>query len=58
MIILEDFALTEASCATVRVLREFPRLRLPPDYPIVPTGEERQELTVFLRSADGCKVVV
>ena len=48
----------EASYAMIRLLREFPHLRLPPDYPIVPTGQEKQELTVFLKSADGCKVLL
>ncbi|KAL8725229.1 MAG: hypothetical protein Q9181_006492 [Wetmoreana brouardii] len=54
----KDFALMEASCLIVRILQEFPNIRLPPGYPVVPTGQEKQELTVFLKSADGCKVVV
>ena len=54
----EDFALTEASCAVVRLLQEFPHIRLPPGHPVVPTGQEKQALTVFLSSADGCKVVL
>ena len=56
--VTEDFALTEASCAIIRILQEFPTIRLPPGYLVVPTGEEKQELTVFLRSAEGCKVLV
>lgn len=56
--LLEDFALMEASCLIVRILQEFPDIRLPPGHSIVPTGQEKQELTVFLKSADGCKVVV
>lgn len=56
--ISEDFALTEASYLTIRILQEFPTIRLPPGYPVVPTGQEKQELTVFLKSAEGCKVVV
>ena len=48
----------EASYAMIRLLQEFPHLRLPPDHPIVPTGQEKQELTVFLKSADGCKVLL
>lgn len=55
---LEDFALTEASYATVRILRAFPSLRLPPELPVVPTGQEKQALTIFLSSADGCKVLL
>lgn len=48
----------EASCAIIRLLQEFPCIRLPPDYPTVPTGQEKQELTVFLKSAEGCKVLL
>lgn len=48
----------EASCLIVRILQAFPDIRLPPGHKVVPTGQEKQELTVFLRSADGCKVVV
>lgn len=48
----------EASYAIVRIVQEFPDIRLPPGHPVVPTGQEKQELTVFLKSADGCKVVV
>ncbi|KAI4267478.1 MAG: hypothetical protein LQ337_008330 [Flavoplaca oasis] len=54
----KDFALMEASCLIVRILQEFPDIRLPPGHKVVPTGQEKQELTVFLKSADGCKVVV
>ncbi|KAL8826404.1 MAG: hypothetical protein Q9170_007415 [Blastenia crenularia] len=52
----EDFALTEASYVIIRILQEFPNIRLPPGYPVVPTGQEKQELTIFLKSAEGCKV--
>ena len=48
----------EASCATIRILQKFPAISLPSGYPVVPTGQEKQELTVFLRSAEGCKVVL
>lgn len=54
----EDFALMEASCLIIRILQEFPDIRLPPGYPVVPTGQEKQALTVFLKSAEGCKAVV
>ncbi|KAJ5522873.1 Cytochrome P450 E-class CYP52 [Penicillium frequentans] len=53
-----DFALTEASYAIVRIIKEFPTLRLPPEMPIVPPGEERQILTIVVRSAEGCKVLL
>ena len=55
---VEDFALMEASCAIICLLQKFPCIRLPPDYPVVPIGQEKQELTVFLKSADGCKVLL
>lgn len=48
----------EASYLIIRILQEFPDIRLPPGHPVVPTGQEKQELTVFLKSAEGCKVVV
>ncbi|KAL8739974.1 MAG: hypothetical protein Q9190_007265 [Brigantiaea leucoxantha] len=56
--VLEDFALMEASYAIVCILRRFPKLELPLGYPVVPVGQEKQELTVFLKSAEGCKVVL
>ena len=56
--ISEDFALTEASYLIIRILQEFPNIRLPPGYPVVATGQEKQELTVFLKSAEGCKVIL
>ena len=58
IVFVEDFAFTEASYAIVRILQAFPNLRLPPDYPVVPTGQEKQNLSLFLSSADGCKVMV
>lgn len=48
----------EASCAVIRIIQTFPNIRLPPDYPVVPTGQEKQALTIFLSSADGCKVLL
>ncbi|KAL9066240.1 MAG: hypothetical protein Q9161_007697 [Pseudevernia consocians] len=54
----KDFALMEASCAVIRIIQSFPNLRLPPDHPVVPTGQEKQTLTVFLSSTDGCKVLL
>lgn len=54
----EDFALTEASCAIVRILQTFPRIRLPEGLHTDPTGQERQLLTVLVTSAEGCKVVL
>ena len=54
----EGFALMEASCAIIRLVQKFPQIRIPPECPVVMTGQEKQELTVFLKSADGCKVLL
>lgn len=54
----KDFALMEASVAIVRILQSFPDIRLDPSHPVVPTGQEKQNLSIFLSSADGCKVLV
>jgi hypothetical protein len=54
----EDFALTEASYAIVRIIQTFPELRLPPETPNVPPGEEKQALTIVVSSAEGCKVLL
>ncbi|KAJ5325530.1 Cytochrome P450 E-class CYP52 [Penicillium brevicompactum] len=52
----KDFALTEASYAIIRIIQTFPDLKLPPDVPVAPTGEEKQNMTIVVMSADGCKV--
>lgn len=54
----EDFALTEASYAIIRIIQAFPKLRLPPGTVIVPPGEEKQALTIVVSSAEGCKVLL
>ncbi|KAI9042411.1 longevity assurance proteins LAG1/LAC1 [Aspergillus affinis] len=51
----QEFALTEASYAITRIIQAFPRLRLPPQTLTVPPGEEKQDLTVVVISAEGCK---
>ena len=56
MFVLEDYALMEASCAVVRILQTFPNIRLPSGHIAVPTGHERQNLTIVISSADGCEV--
>ncbi|KAJ5517892.1 Cytochrome P450 E-class CYP52 [Penicillium expansum] len=54
----KEFALTEASHAIIRIIQTFPKLRLPPETPIVPPGEEKQALTIVVMSAEGCKVLL
>jgi hypothetical protein len=58
MMIEEDFALMEASYGIVRILQTFPKLRIPPDLPREPTGQEKQALTSVVTSAEGCKVLL
>ena len=48
----------EASYAVIRILQTFPNIRLPPDEPIEPTGQEKQSLTIVVSSAEGCKVLL
>lgn len=48
----------EASCGIIRIVQTFPIIRLPPDYPSQPTGQEKQALTLVVASADGCKVLL
>ncbi|KAJ5685212.1 hypothetical protein N7536_007831 [Penicillium majusculum] len=54
----KEFALTEASHAIIRIIQTFPGLRLPPETPILPPGEEKQALTIVVMSAEGCKVLL
>ena len=46
----------EASCVVVRILQAFPHLRLAPGVMIDPVGQEKQELSIFLKPAEGCVV--
>lgn len=48
----------EASCGIVRIIQAFPNVRLPPDVPKEPTGQEKQSLTIVVSSAEGCKVLL
>ena len=53
-----DLALMEASCAVTRILQRFPSLALPPGVAKEPVGAEKQNVTIVLSSAEGCKVVL
>lgn len=55
---VEDFALSEASYAIVKILLTFPDLRLPPEMKKERTGQERQSLHIVVTSSDGCKVLL
>ena len=48
----------EASYAIVRILQEFPNIRLPEKEPVEPVGMERQTISLTLAPADGCKVLL
>jgi hypothetical protein len=48
--------MTEAAYAVVRILQRFPSIRIPSDEKIVPTGKERQTVTLVLLVGDGCRV--
>ena len=49
--------MTEAALA-VRILQEFPLIKLPMDETVVKTGKERQMITIVLSVGDGCRVCV
>jgi hypothetical protein len=51
-----DFAMTEAALAVVRILQEFPVIKLPTDETVVKTGKERQTITIVLAVGDGCRI--
>ena len=53
-----DFALMEASCAVTQIVRRFPGLALPPGVAKEPVGAEKQNVTIVLSSAEGCKVIL
>lgn len=52
----EDFALTEASYALIKILKAYPDIRLAPGVPNEPVGVERQTYTVGLFPTDGVQV--
>jgi hypothetical protein len=54
----EDFGLMLASCAIVRVIQEFPGIKLAPGESLEEPGTERQHLTLTLSNAEGCKVLL
>ncbi|KAL4874840.1 cytochrome P450 [Aspergillus karnatakaensis] len=54
----KDFALAEASYGFVRLLQGFPNLRLPPGTDVTTPGSEKQNLTIVVSSAEGCKVML
>ena len=51
-----DFALTEAAYTVVRLLQQFPVIRLPVGQKIELMGVEKQTMTLVLSSTEGCMV--
>ena len=54
----EDFGLMLASCAIVRIIQEFPGIKLAPGEVLEEPGTERQHLTLTLSNTQGCKVIL
>ena len=48
----------KAFCAVAQIVKQFPGLALPPGVAKEPVGAEKQNMTIVLSSADGCKVVL
>ena len=57
-LVVEEFALIEASYGIVRILQALPKLKQLPQEHQEPTGYERQSLTILVSSAKGCRVLL
>lgn len=55
-IAIVDFALTEAAYTIVRLLQEFPCIKLPESEVVQLPGAEKQVMTVVLAIGQGCRV--
>jgi hypothetical protein len=55
---IEEFALLEASYVIVRLLQTFEQFEYGSEHKFVKLGEERQDVTLVLASADGCQIRV
>ncbi len=51
-----DFALTEAAYTVVRLLHQFPIIRLPVGQKVEILGVEKQTMTLVISSTEGCTV--
>ena len=51
-----DFALTEAAYTVVRILQQFPTIRLPAGQKVELVGVEKQTMTLVISSTEGCVV--
>lgn len=52
----QDFGLTEAAYAVVRLIRQYPQITLPPGEKVELVGVEKQTMTLVLSVTEGCKV--
>ncbi|KAI4961645.1 hypothetical protein J4E86_000674 [Alternaria arbusti] len=52
----QEFALLEVGYTVARLVQMFPPMTVPKDDPVVPTGREKQTLTLVVASGDGCRV--
>jgi len=56
--IIEEFALVEASYVIVKLLQKFSRIEAAPGHSLETPGKERQEVTLVLFPTDGCWLTV
>ena len=54
----EDFALMLASYGIVRVIQEFPKMKLVSREDTPEAATDRHNLAITMSSADGCKVIL
>lgn len=47
-----------ASCAIIRILQEFPNIKIAPGESLGERGTERQHLALTLSNAAGCRVTL
>ena len=54
---IEDFTLIEALYTIVRIIQNFPNIRLPPGLLREPLGQEKQSIIIMVISAEGYTVL-
>jgi len=53
-----DFALTEAACCIVQIIKKFPNIHLPKGQEVSVVGWEKQSVGLVMFSADRCRVTL
>jgi hypothetical protein len=53
-----DFALTEAGCTVVRLLQEFPTIKLPESETVELIGAEKQAMSLVMSVGEGCRISI